>query len=122
MLKPCTSKDKPYCPFGKAKYGTPAVCEAAVETVELKLPSDTCSEHVQCISNNCVNKKCKGQEIDETCKKHEDCDISLYCSVAGVCKLQREFDESCTNDFECVNNCVCNLKKCAFYYTFDNGI
>ena len=25
------------------------------------------------------------------------------------------------SDYDCVNNCVCNLGKCAFYYSFDVG-
>ena len=30
--------------------------------------------------------------------------------------------KACTEDYGCVNNCVCNLGNCAYYFANDNGI
>lgn len=117
------SGEKSFCPYEKATYTSPAKCEKPQEAAkQALLPFDDCSKDEECVSLKCDNHKCKGKLEAEVCKSHEDCDSGLFCeSLSGQCVKQKEFDQDCTSDLECVNNCVCNNKKCAFYYTFTNG-
>lgn len=117
------SGEKSYCPFEKAKYGVPALCELpAAAPAQAKVPFDKCAKDEECKSLSCVDGVCKGKLQEENCKVHEDCDPGLFCdSLTKLCIPQREFDQECSADLECVNNCVCNNNKCAFYYTFTVG-
>lgn len=121
-VKSCTG-DKSYCPVDNAVFGTPAKCEKPQTTSkQVLLPYDECNKDEDCLSLLCNNRRCTGKLQAETCKTHDDCDVGLFCeSLSGQCVTQKEFDEACTSDLECVNNCICNKNKCAFYYTFAIG-
>jgi len=121
FIRAC-SGEKSYCPYDNAKYGSPAMCEKpVVKTVQSALPFDACSKDEECLSLRCQSGKCKGRLVTETCKSHAECDAGLFCDITALCVQQMEFDQFCRSDEECVNNCVCNNKKCAFYYTFADG-
>ena len=116
------SGEKSYCPYNNATFATPALCQKP-ETVakEPSLPFDQCSKDADCLSLVCLNNRCKGKTLNEVCKAHADCDVGYFCDVAGICAPQMQFDQNCTQDEQCVNNCLCNNNKCAFYYTFADG-
>lgn len=120
-IKSCTG-EKSYCPYNNATYGSPAMCQKP-ETVtkDPLLPYDECTQDSECLSLVCLNGRCKGKDLNEACKVHTDCDVGYYCDFLGVCLAQQQFDQNCTQDEQCVNNCLCNNKKCAFYYTFADG-
>lgn len=121
FIRSC-SGDKSYCPYQNATYGSPAKCEKpGAQTIVLSLPYDTCSKDANCLSQFCDNGRCKGKLANEACKTHSDCHVDLYCNKLGVCASQLEFDQPCTEDAMCVNNCLCNNNRCAFYYTFADG-
>lgn len=114
--------EKSYCPYEKAVFGTPAKCEApSTQTAEPALPYDSCKKDSDCVSQFCDKGRCIGKLANEACKSHADCGVDLYCNKFGVCARQEEFDQPCTEDYMCVNNCLCNNNKCAFYYTFAIG-
>ena len=59
---------------------------------------------------------------DGVCKEHFDCDVNLFCDQASkTCQTQFEFGLPCESSFQCVNNCLCNQKKCIFYFSLAEG-
>lgn len=47
----------------------------------------------------------------------------LFCSnLTSSCEAQKLYQQPCLRDEECVNNCVCSMQSCSFYYSLQNGV
>jgi len=132
-LQPCNQTGY-YCPYETASYGKNATCQP-VNSTESKYPGESCAKADDCLSKNCTASICYGAKKGDSCQIHADCDSGFFCfkekqkenlklngTINGTCESQKEFDQSCTEDYECVNNCACSMNRCAFYYSALNGI
>ena len=131
-----------YCPYWQAGIGKAISCVSSwvnqttanvTKLVNVNktliVPGEGCSKNEDCSTNSCVGGFCKGATLNATCANHEDCEPSLFCNNKA-CKSQVAFNEviktnliqKCSSTWDCTNNCVCNVGKCAYFYSLDNGI
>ncbi|CAD8090466.1 unnamed protein product [Paramecium primaurelia] len=116
-LTPCS--DDKICLWQDAVFQKPVYCTDK-PTKDKILPGEGCSGDSDCLSNSCKSGVCLGLKLNQQCAGHQYCDVGYYCDT--YCKQQVQFEQSCQNDYQCTNNCVCNLGKCAYYYSLENNI
>eukprot|EP01015_Nassula_variabilis_P019240 TRINITY_DN3225_c0_g1_i2.p1 TRINITY_DN3225_c0_g1~~TRINITY_DN3225_c0_g1_i2.p1 ORF type:complete len:292 (+),score=27.05 TRINITY_DN3225_c0_g1_i2:3-878(+) len=123
-ITPCDENDSngnTYCPWDQASFNKSANCTKA-PSKDLIYPGEKCSQNSDCFSKRCENGVCVGTQAGENCTMHRDCDVNLYCTDKLICEKQKEYNEPCKSDYDCVNNCACNLGRCAYYYQFEDDI
>ena len=106
--------DDEYCPYGKAE----AYCK---KIVQKKDDGESCSANSDCKSDLCEDEKCFQREDGESCETHANCGIFSFCDYhSNTCKPLAKEGESCTSDYGCGFDLVCN-KKCIKPFSIENG-
>ena len=73
----------------------------------------SCSSSFQCKSGDCVDGKCKGNEIGVHCHSHADCAEGLFCEKGNAwpwdytCAKLRTSYQVCVEDTECQAGSYC---------------
>ena len=98
VLQSCP--ENTYCPYN-SNYTNNTISCVASPPGNLTLPGEYCSNNQDCLSANCENGMCKGQELEGHCSDHYDCDPGLFCNgttypdskVQKICLKQVAFGE-----------------------------
>ena len=127
----CEDEDT-YCPFNfntVYQTGDTLNCVAKSQLQTGLIHGQSCEEDIQCYSNQCKGKKCKGFEKGETCTGDEYCKAEYYCHrTQKICVEQIDpYDDersnfSCTDDYECINSHVCYYGTCQRPYSLEDGV
>ena len=97
-------------------------CKSIIADNSIRYPGEACDDNNLCIVGSvCVDSKCTGAELNETCTSHKNCKIGLYCSKEdSKCHTQHKEYESCEETYECLIYLGCYKKKCLKFGTLEN--
>ena len=83
-------------------------------------PGDYCDQDLDCITGNCVAKKCVGASNNEACDAVWGCNPGLFCNVtSSTCAPSRTPGQSCTNNYDCINQAGCNEGFCVQFFSLE---
>jgi hypothetical protein len=89
---------------------------------EKSIAGEPCKYNDQCLTALCTSGICYGSNEDESCKDSSYCNPGFYCKNNKCAKqIAAGMDETCTQDYECVNNAGCNGGKCVEYMSLEKG-
>jgi hypothetical protein len=82
-----------------------------------RLPGESCNSDSDCAGRkkegSCENYKCIGAALGETCQKHNECVVGLFCNKSSKCAEQKGFGAECNNSYECINSLLCQGGTCS---------
>jgi hypothetical protein len=112
----CNIQEKPWKTLAFSEKDSSFNCTPDIPSFK-RFPGEDCNTSEDCFSRpekqgECVNKKCSGFNLDETCQMHSDCIVGLYCEK-GKCQAQKGLKASCKVSYECINNLLCQKGKCS---------
>ena len=107
-VNPCAAGE--ICPFIFTGNST---CESVPE-LEV-YPGDYCAFNAYCTSGVCESGLCVNL-MDPNCTNVYDCSPGLYCNMSALhCEPQRGLGESCTYEYDCMNDMTCIQGVCVEY-------
>ncbi len=86
----------------------------------LRYAGEFCRASSECYSGNCTSSFCTGLERGKACTGDANCNVGLYCGD-GICTDTRKLGESCSATQKCASYLVCNVNKCIYALSLDNG-
>ena len=75
----------------------------------LKKVDESCTLGPECYSGTCIDKKCVGKQVGESCSNHLACAKNLLCY--GQCQEFKKADEECSVDAQCPFGYGCGIIK-----------
>jgi hypothetical protein len=82
-----------------------------------RFPGEVCNYDSDCAGRkkegSCVDMKCIGAGMGESCKKHNECVAGLFCDKSGICAEQKGLGAECNNSYECINSLLCGGGTCS---------
>ena len=95
-------------------------------------PGEPCKYNSDCITNSCIDNKCKGKKLNEECNFAYECYYGYTCKSKenkntineniNTCQLPSKENEYCSLDTDCDLNYGCYNNKCVPYYSLSNGV
>jgi hypothetical protein len=84
----------------------------------VRFPGEDCKYDKDCLHSGidkrmgkCLQGKCTGYGINESCHNHAQCLKGLYCNN-NTCQRQKTQFSNCTSSFECLNSLLCHNNHC----------
>ena len=101
-----------------------AKCVPSKQNDFKRLPSLPCENNNDCLSDNCVNNKCKGKAFKESCISTTECEYGYTCRKDSdntyKCLEPITTGNKCEKDTDCIHNCGCLNNLCTEYFSKDN--
>ncbi|OMJ92682.1 hypothetical protein SteCoe_4562 [Stentor coeruleus] len=117
-IQECSDINNPYCDFKTEQNSTCTKTPAVSPTY--KYPGEKCLKDSDCLSYNCNNQRCLGQQQSESCDINLDCEPGLYCKSLKCTPLITLSTSSCSSDYECNYGTGC-LTTCIPYWSLSSG-
>ncbi|OMJ70370.1 hypothetical protein SteCoe_31662 [Stentor coeruleus] len=94
---------------------------SATPSITNKMPGDYCASNSECSSSLCVNSRCVGQALGDSCVKYS-CNPGLFCnSTSKLCQTNIENYDNCTSSNQCNTYSYCLFGQCIPQYSLSIG-
>lgn len=118
-LRVC-GEDKEFCPIRNPPLLDEEITCVPKETVAMLYPGEYCEKSGECLSNNCVGNKCKGDAEEEKCTKDATCNAGLYCNGTHCVKTALP-GASCLEGVRCDPRSICYNGNCTLFASLANN-
>ena len=125
-LQLCNDKATPYCiPLDQPNNNS--TCQPSPPNpIAYAWPGEACKQNADCAYGTCQQGQCFSLTQGKTCALNDQCNPGLYCGNQNQCVPLVALNQSCTEDYQCVNNAGCNFNSttgkgvCTEYLSIDS--